>query len=133
MNKANLAYVVLFDGVCNLCNSSVNFIIDRDRKGKFKFAALQSEAGKEALAPFPVKIADSVLVVANGRLYQKSSAALFIASKLGFPYTLMGIFYIIPRFVRNPIYDWIARNRYRWFGKRESCRMPTPELKERFL
>ena len=126
-------FIVLFDGVCNLCNSSVNFIIDHDRKGKFKFAALQSDAGKRALEPFSEKIADSVLVVANGRLYQKSSAALYIASKLGFPYNLFGIFYIIPRFVRNPIYDWIARNRYRWFGKRESCRMPTPELKERFL
>jgi predicted DCC family thiol-disulfide oxidoreductase YuxK len=127
--------IILFDGVCNLCNSSVNFIIDRDKSKKFKFASLQSETGRHLMNSFgkdPDKI-DSVVMITGGKLYSKSSAALKIASLLPFPYPLSGVFLIIPEFLRDIVYDYIAENRYKWFGKRNVCRMPDEETRDRFL
>ena len=127
--------LLLFDGVCNLCHGAVQWILKRDRKKRFRFAALQSQAGREAMAeaghegPIP----DSVVVIDDGRIDERSSAALKVASLLGFPWRLLMIFWIIPRPIRDAIYRWIARNRYRWFGKKDACPMPTPETIARFL
>lgn len=127
--------ILLFDGVCNLCNGAVNFIIDRDPKGHFKFAALQSDFGQEKLDElgFDQEDFDSLVLLSDGKVYKKSSAALRIAKKLNGLYPLLYVFIIIPPFIRHALYDLIARNRYKWFGKRETCRMPTPELKARFV
>ena len=127
--------VVLFDGVCNLCSSSVIFIIKRDRGSKIKFASLQSEFGQEQMKRFklPASLLNSVLLIKNGKLYQRSNAALEIVSVLDGLWPLFFIFKIVPRFFRDLIYDWIAKNRYRWFGKKEECMIPTPEMRERFM
>jgi predicted DCC family thiol-disulfide oxidoreductase YuxK len=127
--------ILLFDGVCNLCNSSVNFIIDHDPKGRFKFAALQSEFGQKKLEElgFDQEEFDSLVLLSGDKVYKKSSAALRIAKKLSGLYPLLYVFIIIPPFIRHGVYDVIAKNRYKWWGKRDSCRMPTPELKARFV
>ena len=126
--------VVLFDGVCNLCNSSVTFIIRRDPQGKFRFAPLQSAHGEKLLAGFTDRPkGDSVVLILGDRYFVKTSAALRIAIRLNGLWPLMGIFLILPSFLRDPVYDLIARYRYQWFGKRDSCMIPTPELRERFL
>lgn len=127
--------LVLFDGVCNLCNSSVNFIIDRDPAGYFKFAALQDEAVAPLLARFDLSsdYLDSIVLVEEGRCYRESTAALRIARRLRGGWPIFYAFIVVPRPVRDVVYGWIARNRYRWFGKRDACRLPTPELRERFL
>lgn len=126
---------ILFDGVCNLCNASINFIIDRDSKGMFKFAALQSEIGQDFLKTKAFNTADfdSVILIDENKIYQKSDAALEIARHLDGFWKIFYIFKIIPTFLRNPIYDLVARNRYRIFGRTDACRIPTPELKARFL
>ena len=126
--------LVLFDGVCNLCNSSVNFIIDRDREGYFKFAALQDEAVAPLLERFEVSTdtMESIVLVEAGWCYRESTAALRIARRLNRGWPLFYAFIIIPRPARDLVYGWIARNRYRWFGTRDTCRIPTPELRERF-
>lgn len=127
--------VILFDGVCNLCNNSVLFIIKRDPKAKFKFASLQSELGKSQLEKFglPVTELNSVLLIKDGKLFQKSNAALEIAKHLGGGWPVFYVFKLVPVFLRDGFYNWIARNRYRWFGKKDACMIPTPELKSRFL
>lgn len=127
--------IVLFDGVCNLCNSSVLFIIKRDPYRQFKFASLQSAFGQQQLTKFGLSGSElnSVLLIVNGRLYQKSSAAIKIASQFGALWPLIGVFWIVPPFIRNFIYDWVAANRYKWFGKKEACMIPTPELRSRFI
>jgi predicted DCC family thiol-disulfide oxidoreductase YuxK len=127
--------VVLFDGVCNLCNASVNFIIDRDPAGHFKFAALQSEAASGMLAPCGPsgEALSSVVLLEEGRCYERSAAALRIARRLSGAWPLLYAFVVVPRPLRDAVYDWVARNRYRWFGKRDACRLPTPELRARFL
>ncbi|GAA4836252.1 thiol-disulfide oxidoreductase DCC family protein [Algivirga pacifica] len=127
--------VILFDGVCNLCNGTVNFIIDRDPKGKFQFASLQSEEGEKVLQQNGIAEVslDSVVLLKNGQLYKKSTAALHIARELKGAWPLFYGFIIVPRFIRDGVYNWIAKNRYKWFGKSDACRIPTPELKERFL
>ncbi len=127
--------LVLFDGVCNLCNSSVNFIIDRDRAKYFKFAALQDETVEPLLTQFDLstETMDSIVLVEEGRCYRESTAALRIARRLNGGWRLFYALIIVPRPVRDVVYGWIARNRYRWFGKRDTCRVPTPELKARFL
>lgn len=125
---------IFFDGVCNLCNSSVNFVIDRDKKEKFTFAALQSDYAKSQLGEaVNLDELESIVLQKNGRTYTRSDAALEIARGLGGGWTFLYGFKLLPRFLRDWAYDLIARNRYRWFGKRESCRMPTPALKARFL
>ncbi len=128
--------VVYFDGVCNLCNGAVNFLIDRDKNKKLTFASLQSEAGEDALRRYglPSGEYDSFIFLnENGQLYQKSDAVLEVVKVLGGGWSLLYGFKIIPRSFRDWIYTQVAQNRYRWFGKRAECRLPTPELKARFL
>lgn len=127
--------VVLFDGVCNLCNSSVNFVIDRDPDGYFKFAALQDEKVAPLRARFGItpEYLDSILLVEDGQCYRESTAALRIARRLKGAWPLLYGFILVPRPLRDVVYRWIARNRYRWFGKRDTCRIPTPELRARFV
>lgn len=127
--------IILFDGVCNLCNSSVTFVIKRDLKNQFKFAALQSDAGKQLVLAHGIDTSsvDSIIFIENGKAYTKSTAALRIAKHLGGAYPLMMGFMIIPTFLRNWVYDWVAKNRYKWYGKKESCMIPTPELRSKFL
>lgn len=123
--------IVLFDGVCNLCNGAVQFIIARDKHQGFRFASLQSAFGQQYQQQ--VGEVDSILLVEEGQVYQKSTAALRIARKLNGLWPILFVFIIIPPFLRDFIYDIIARNRYRWFGKKESCWLPTPDLKTRFI
>ncbi|MCP3144726.1 thiol-disulfide oxidoreductase DCC family protein [Pyxidicoccus xibeiensis] len=128
--------VVLFDGVCNLCNGAVNFIIDRDPTARFRFAALQSAQAATLLAPLgrvPEAEPNSFILVEGGRVYERSTAALRVARKLPGAWKLFYAFVVIPTPIRDAVYKLIARNRYRWFGKADACRMPTPELRARFL
>lgn len=127
--------LILFDGVCNLCDASVQFVIKHDKNDVFRYTALQSDLGKEIIKKFNVdRKTDSVLLYTpDDRLYYKSTAALKIAARLGFPRNLLGIFLVVPTFIRNWMYDYIAKNRYSWYGKKEECMIPTPELKSKFL
>lgn len=128
--------LILFDGVCNLCNTSIQYVIKHDKQNKFVFAALQSDIGKSVIENHGIdttKIDSILLHTPNNKIYYKSTAALKIASKLGFPISIMSIFLIVPTFIRNWVYDFIAKNRYKWFGKKESCMIPTPELSSKFL
>jgi len=127
--------VVLFDGVCNLCNSSVDFLIKRDSKRKFRYASLQSDTAQQLLkdANYQGELLGSIVVVADGTIREKSNAVLFLASQLGGIYRLLSIFSIVPKKIRDWIYDRVASNRYRWFGKRDTCRLPTKEEKRLFL
>ena len=127
--------VILFDGVCNFCNGTVNFIMARDKKQRFKIAALQSEAGQNILRKFNLKITDfdTIILAESNRYYEKSTAALKIAKELGGIWKLFYAFIIIPTFIRNFFYNIIAKNRFRWFGKREKCRVPTPKDMRSFL
>ena len=127
--------IILFDGVCNFCNASINFVIDHDPEKHFKFAALQSEIGQQILTQFHlnIKAFDSVILLKNNQLYQKSEAALEITKHLSGVWKYLSIFKILPVFFLNFFYDIVAKNRYKIFGKSDSCRMPTPELRERFL
>lgn len=124
--------LVLFDGVCNLCSNSVQLIIKNDRNDYFRFASLQSDLGA-ALKKQHNITADSIVLVEDGKVYTQSSAALKIARRLTGAYPLLYGFMILPRFIRDAVYAWIARNRYRWFGKKEACWIPTPELKNKFI
>jgi predicted DCC family thiol-disulfide oxidoreductase YuxK len=128
-------YYVLFDGVCNLCNSSVQFIIKRDRKGIFRFASLQSEFGQGQLSRFSIDGSkmDSVILIKAGRVFMYSSAALEITRHLRGAWPLFYVFKIIPPFIRDFFYQIVAKNRYKWFGKKESCMVPNQELKGRFI
>lgn len=127
--------ILLFDGVCNLCNGFVQFVIKRDRKGYFKFASLQSDVGKELLEKhdLPVEEISTVVLIEGGKPYTHSDVGLRVARELGGAWPLFYVFIIVPRFIRDAVYKWIARNRYRWFGKKEACWLPTPDLKARFL
>lgn len=134
--------LLLFDGVCNLCDRSVQFVIRHDPEGKFKFAALQSAYAKSILSKYPeintvtnkdpVK-PDSIIFILNNIPYIRSSAVLKVMATLGFPYNLMSIFYILPGPLRDTLYNYIASHRYRWYGKKESCMVPTATLKARFM
>jgi len=127
--------IILFDGVCNLCNASVNFVIKRDKNDIFRFAALQSVFGKELALKFSIdpNETDSIILIDVDKCYVKSTAALHIAKSLSGGYPLLFCFIIIPNFIRNWIYDFVAKNRYKWYGKKESCMIPTPELEGKFL
>jgi predicted DCC family thiol-disulfide oxidoreductase YuxK len=128
-------HVVLFDGVCNLCNGFVQFIIERDPKALFRFGALQSAEAADLLRESTVRPEDlsTVIYIRKGRVLTRSTAALYVLKDLGGPWSLCFVFIIVPPFIRNGVYGWVARNRYKWFGQRESCMLPTPELRARFL
>jgi len=127
--------IVLFDGVCNLCSGSVQFVLKRDLEGRFRFASLQSEAGRSLMLEHGLDpdALSSVVLVEDGRAYQESSAALRIARHLPGAWKLLRVFAVVPRPLRDAVYRLIARHRYRWFGKTEACWLPTPELRARFL
>lgn len=127
--------IVLFDGVCNLCSGSVQFLLKRDLEGRLRFASLQSDAGRSLMAKhgLDVDALSSVLLIEDGQVWQESSAALRIARHLPGAWKLLRVFTAVPRPLRDTVYRWIARNRYRWFGKAGTCWLPTPELKARFL
>ncbi|NRD19995.1 DUF393 domain-containing protein [Winogradskyella eckloniae] len=129
--------LILFDGVCNLCNSSVLYVIKRDSKNNFLFAPLESKIGTEIITKFNIDTekTDSILLYnpKKDTLSYKSTAAILIASRLGFPVNMLSIFLIIPAFIRNWVYNYIAKNRYKWYGKKDSCMIPTPELKSKFI
>lgn len=128
--------IILFDGVCNLCNNSVQFIIERDKKDVFRFASLQSETGKQLTAERGIdpEAMDSIILIEPGvAYYQKSTAALEISKHLSGGYSNLKYFSFLPEGFRNVVYDLIAKNRYKWFGKKEECMIPTPALKSRFL
>lgn len=127
--------VVLFDGVCNLCNGFVQFVIERDPGARFSFAPLQSEAARAQLgdAVTPGAAPSTVLLFQDGRLYDRSTAALLILRQLRFPWPAVAVLFVVPRPLRDWIYDLIARRRYRWFGRRETCMVPTPDVMKRFL
>lgn len=127
--------VLLFDGVCNLCNASVQWVLLRDKKGIFRFAALQSDVGQSLLGQYNLDAQnfDTVVLVDHDRVYQRSDVPLEIVRRLGGLWQLLYIFKIIPRPIRDFVYNWIAGNRYRWFGRQETCMLPKPEWKDRFL
>ena len=127
--------IILFDGVCNLCNSSVDFILKKDRKGAFIFASIQSEQGKKVIAELGLEelCVKSVALIDDKEVYFQSTAILRILRKLSFPWNVFYLFIIIPRPIRDFFYNIISRNRYEWFGKRDMCRLPTDREKDRFL
>ena len=126
--------ILLFDGVCNFCNDSVNFIIRRDPDKKFRFAPLQSEFGIEMRKKYAIADdVDSVVLIENENAYMHSTAALRIAKNLGGIYSLAYVFIIVPSFIRDTFYKLFAKYRYRLFGQKDICMMPTPDVRERFL
>lgn len=129
------APILLFDGVCHLCDGAVRFILRRDPRGVFRFAALQSEAGRRLAAEHgvPAEALDTVILIEGGRAYERSEAALRVVRHLRFPWPAMGVFRVIPRGWRDRLYDAVARRRYRWFGRRETCAVPDPAVRDRFL
>ena len=127
--------VVFFDGVCNLCNHAVDFIVTRDRYRNFRYGSLQSPQAQYLLARHQFKIGkmDTLVLLKNNRLFLRSDAVLEICRDLPWPWSWAVVFKIIPRGFRDMVYRWVSRNRYRWFGKRETCRVPTPEERSLFL
>lgn len=125
--------IVLFDGVCNLCNAAVNFIIDHDPEAVFRFAPLQSETGRRWTQRCGLEDEDTVILVEGGRCYARSTAALRIARRLSGAWPLLAVFLAVPVPIRDAVYRFISRHRFEWFGKRDACRLPTPELRSRFL
>lgn len=134
MNQKDKHPILLFDGVCNLCNRFVQEVITRDQKGIIHFASLQSDIGQELLHRHGIDpTLDTVVLIDQGKAMVQSDVALQIFGYLGGTWSLLQVFFIVPKFIRDGVYDWIAKNRYRWFGKRETCMMPKPEWVERFL
>lgn len=127
--------VILFDGVCNLCNSAVNFIIDKDHKDQFVFAPLQSKTGQQLLAQYhlPIDFMNNLILIDEGKLYQKSTAALKIAKALKFPWPVFYVFVIVPLVIRDFFYKILAKYRYKLFGKSAACRYPSDDIKAKFL
>jgi predicted DCC family thiol-disulfide oxidoreductase YuxK len=130
-----MASLVLFDGACNLCNGFVQFVVARDPGGRFQFGALQSASARRVLElhDTPAPLPDAIVLVDDGQLFTRSTAALRIARRLTFPWPLAYAFLAVPRPLRDWIYDLIARHRYRWFGTRDHCMVPTPALRSRFI
>ncbi|MFM1872668.1 MAG: hypothetical protein RL398_2090 [Planctomycetota bacterium] len=133
-NPAELP-VLLYDGVCGLCQGSVQWLLRRDRRGVLRFAALQSQAAARLLAAAGVTgpLPDSVVLIDERGVHVKSAAALAVARLLGMPWSLAGVFWLVPRPLRDCLYDVVAKNRYRWFGTKTECLLPTPALRARFL
>lgn len=135
MSRADAGPIVLFDAVCKFCDASVNFILDRDRGGRVRFAALHSPAGQRLLRRFglPTEQFNSLVLVEGRRCWQRSTAALRIARYLDGLWPLAAVLLAVPPFMRDAAYDLVARNRYNWFGTLDACRVPTPETRARFL
>jgi predicted DCC family thiol-disulfide oxidoreductase YuxK len=133
--QMNTKPIILFDGVCNLCNGAVNFVIKRDKSSLIRFAALQSQSGQHLLEQYHLStgIFNSFVLIEAGIVYTRSTAALKVCKKLTSFWPLMYGFIIVPKFIRDSIYNWIAKNRFRWFGKTEQCMIPAPGIMERFL
>jgi len=127
--------IILFDGVCNFCNSAINFVLKQDKKGIFRFAPLQSEAGQKLLQEhnLSTKEFDSFVLIDNGKVYKKSAASLRVMNRLPWYWKEAQILRIIPTVFRDAIYDFIASNRYKWFGKKDQCMIPTREMRSKFL
>lgn len=127
--------IILFDGICNLCNKVVQFVIRHDHKAKFRFGSLQSAAAQKLIAGIDTGLGhiDSIILVTNGKAYTKSAAAIKIMQMLGGIFKLSSVFMLLPEFFRDGVYDVIARNRYKIFGKRDTCMIPTAELQNRFI
>lgn len=126
---------MFFDGHCNLCNNSVDFVITRDKKRVFRFAPLQGETAKDVLGDVNIDLEhpDSFVLSKDNKVYFRSTAALMVARQLGFPWSLTSLFLVVPPFIRDAVYNLIARNRYKWFGRKETCRLPSPEERSLFL
>jgi len=135
MQDQDLKPILLFDGVCNLCNNSVQFIIRNDKQGKIRFAALQSDTGQKLLKlhGLSTKQLQSLVLIENGKAYTHSTGALRVARLLDGGWSLLYGFVIVPAFIRNVIYRFVGANRYKWFGKKDNCMMPAPALKARFM
>lgn len=131
----NSPKIILFDGVCNLCNSTVQKVIKNDYKNQFKFASLQSEFGQEFLKKNNLSTQEfnSIILVDDDKYFTQSDAALRIGKELKGIYKWSKYLFIFPKFIRDFVYAIISRNRYKWFGKQENCWLPTPELKQKFL
>ena len=130
--------IILFDGACNLCSGAVRFVIARDPHAQCRFASLQSSAARAACAKvgydLPASATPStIVVIEGGRALERSDAALAIASRMSFPWPMFGVIRVLPRGLRDALYRFAARNRYRWFGRADACLVPRVELKERFL
>jgi predicted DCC family thiol-disulfide oxidoreductase YuxK len=128
--------IILFDGVCNLCNRSIQWVIKRDKKNRFQFAAIQSHAGQQLIKERHIDTSevDSIILIEPGvAYYVRSTAALKIGKSFGGGYTLLSIFEWIPKSIRDWVYNRIANNRYKWFGRQDQCMIPSPELKDKFL
>lgn len=127
--------VILFDGVCNFCNGAINFVLKQDKKGIFRFAPLQSETGKRLLQQFNLSTNDfdSFVLIDEGKAYKKSAASLRVMTKLPWYWKEVQLFRIIPTIFRDAIYDFFAKRRYKWFGKKDQCMIPTAEIRSRFL
>jgi predicted DCC family thiol-disulfide oxidoreductase YuxK len=127
--------VILFDGLCNLCSSTVQFVIKHDRNKLFRFASLQSEFGQQLLQKHQLAADElnSFILYKKGRIYTRSTGALLVAKELSGAWPLLASFIITPLFIRNGVYNLVAKNRYRWFGKKNECWIPTKELRERFI
>ena len=128
-------HIILFDGVCNLCNKSVQRVLKNDKKNIFKLAALQSQVGQQLLQKYNLPLVNfgSFVLLQNDKIYLKSTAALLVAKQLSGPIKLLYGFMIVPVFIRNFVYDIIAKNRYKWFGKQATCMVPTDAIKDKFL
>ena len=135
MNYIKNKSIIIFDGICNLCNSSVRFIIKNDPKEHFVFASLQSDAAKEILLQLADEkfSDDSIVLIENGKIHVGSTAALKILRRLNHPVKLFYCFIVLPKKIRDYVYQYIAKNRYKWFGKRKKCMIPTAEIKGRFI
>ena len=127
--------IIFFDGICNLCTGTVQFVIKHDPEHHFRFASLQSEAGQQLLKEYNLSTTEfgSFILWENGKVYTRSSAALRVTKKLNGLWPALFSFMIVPPFIRNAVYDFVAGNRYKWFGKKEACWIPTPELQKLFI
>lgn len=127
--------ILLFDGVCNLCNSSVQTMVQMDKQGHFRLASLQSKTGQTLLKQhnLPTNELSTVVLIDKNKAYLRSDVPLEVMRQLGRGWQFFYIFKIVPRFIRDAVYNWIASNRYRWFGKEETCMIPTPAVRQRFL
>lgn len=135
MTESSPHPILLFDGVCNLCDGSVQLIVERDRDSVFRFAPLQSSTGQALLEKHGLSKTDldSMVLIVGEKCFRRSDAALEIASRLPEPWSSLRLFRVVPRFIRNAVYDLIARYRYSWFGEKDSCMVPTEDLRQRFL